>query len=164
MRGRQRSTHHLGGLLIVIAGLALMVSSLFAQSGGAAANAIRVPDDAARVAANSERQQRAELSRRIQAAFERSNQVVAGLSSQAMKIRDPNVRRDFERRVAQAKCELQIELLRVQAAFARENGRIAQAQDLEAQIAAATAPRVTKAFVLPESPTTSARPATGGAR
>ena len=163
MRDRLRSPHHLGGLLIV-AGLSLMVSSLFAQSGGVVAKGIRVPDDAARLAANSERQQRIELSRRIQAAFEHSNQVVAGLSSQAMKIRDPNMRRDLERRVAQAKFELQIELLRVQARFARENGRIGQAQDLEAQIAAATAPRVTKAPVPPDSPATDGRPATGGAR
>jgi stringent starvation protein B len=111
-----------------------------------------------------ERLQREELSRRIQAAVDQSSKVIAGLSTQAAAIRDPNVRVALDRRVAQAKHELQIELLRVQARFARENGRIGQAQDLEAQIAAFTAPRVTKPSVLPESPTTSTRPATGGAR
>jgi stringent starvation protein B len=151
-------------LLIVIAGLSLMVSSLFAQSGSVAAHAIRVPDAAARLAADSERQQRAELGRRIQAAFERSNQVVAGLSSQAKMIRDPNAKRDLERRVAQAKFDFQIELLRVQAVFAREHGRLAHAQDLEAQVAAALARQSAKTARTAQTAQNATHPGNGGAR
>jgi hypothetical protein len=172
MRGRLRRSHHLGGSLIVFAGLSLMVSSVFAQSGSVAAPAIRVSDDAARLvqarfvvengraaqtqeidrplrsqtraerarqreAAARERHQRDELSRRIQRAVEQSQSVIAGLSAQAATLRDPDARLELNRRLEQAKQEREVELLRVQADFARENGRLAQAQELDRQIAAA---------------------------
>lgn len=166
MRGHSRSLLHLGGLAVIAAGLSLMVSSPFAESGGTEAPVrIQAETDRMRLAAASERQQRAELSRRIQATVERSRKVIAGLSAQAALVRDPNRRVELDRRLEQAKLDLQIELLRVQAQFARDNGRVAQARDLEVQIAAALQPRTANAAASP-APTsgTTASPANGGAR
>jgi hypothetical protein len=152
--------------LLVLAGLSLLVLPAGAQTVVTHPVPLRTPGEAARLreAITRDRLQREELSRRIQAVVEQSGKVVAGLSAQAATMRDANLRLELDQRLAQAKSELQIELLRVQAQFARENGRTRQAQDLEAQIAAATAPRVTNASMRPEPATTSARPATGGAR
>jgi hypothetical protein len=165
MLDRSRSGRYYGRVVLALASLSFMVSSPSAQPADTEARPVRVADDAAglRQAAARERLQRDELSRRIQAAVEASGKVVAGLSAQAAAIRDPNRRVELDRRLAQAKRELQIELLRVQAQFARESGRLAQARDLDAQIAAATSPRTTKAAapsdVAPATPASS-----GGAR
>ncbi len=160
-RVRIRPFH--GVLLFVLAGC-LTVFSEPSESTEASPKLVRIPDDraGAREAATRARMQREELSRRIQAAVEQSGKVIAGLGAQAATLRDPNLRLALDRRIAQAKSDLQIELLRVKANFARETGRAAQAQELEAEIAAATKPKISKSAT--PSGTTSATPSTGGAR
>jgi len=48
---------------------------------------------------------------------------------------DPATLRDLEKRMAQVKQDTTLDLLRVQASFARENGRVAQAEKLGAELA-----------------------------
>lgn len=95
----------------------------------------RAEQEAAIEAARVERLERIELSARMNAIVEASQKTVAGLQKMIESATDPSVRRDLELRVAQAKRETMLDLMRVQATFAREKGRVAQAEKIEAELA-----------------------------
>ncbi len=97
--------------------------------------------EAALAAARAERAQRIELNARMTAVLETSQKTVAGLQKMIEATTDPVMVRDLEKRMMQAKQETTLDLMRVQATFARENGRIAQAEQIEAEIAEVLAPK-----------------------
>ena len=92
-------------------------------------------------AARIERAERAELNARMEAVLEAANKNIAGLQTMIDASPGLLVTQDLERRMAQAKQGLVIDLLRVQATFAREKGRIAQADEIDAQIDAILHPK-----------------------
>src|SRR5688572_32692108 len=85
------------------------------------------PTEAELEAARVERLQRIELNNRMNAVLEVSLKTLAGLQAVINATTDPATLRDLELRMAQVKRGTTLDLLRVQATFARENGRIAQA-------------------------------------
>ena len=124
-----------------------------------AGTARTTPTEAELEAARIERLQRAELNARMGAVIEASNKTLAGLQAMIDVTRDPATLRDLESRMAQVKRGTTIDLLRVQATFAREHGRIAQADAIDAEIdailnpkrpAPATAAAFRRAAVTPE--------------
>jgi hypothetical protein len=91
--------------------------------------------EAAIEAARIERAERIELHARMNTVVEASQKTVAGLQKMIESATDPSLRRELELRVAQAKRETMLDLMRVQATFAREKGRVAQAEKIEAELA-----------------------------
>ena len=100
-----------------------------------------LPTDAAREAARIERLQRAELNARMEAVLEASKKTLAGLQAMIDVTTDPATLEDLEARMAQVKRGTTIDLLRVQATFAREHGRLEQAAEIDAQIDAILNPK-----------------------
>jgi hypothetical protein len=100
-----------------------------------------VQSEAAVLAARSERQQRVELNRRMEAVLEASKKTLAGLQAMIDASTNPATTEDLERRMAEVKKGTTIDLLRVQATFAREHGRIAQADAIDAEIDAILNPK-----------------------
>jgi hypothetical protein len=136
--------------LLVSASACLLVSPAFAADATdeptpAATSAVSttvVPStltpeqaEAAAQAARIERAQRLELNARMNAVIEASQKSVAGLQKMIEATTDPATLRDLEKRMSQVKTETTLDLMRVQATFARENGRIAQAEKIEAELA-----------------------------
>ena len=100
-----------------------------------------VPTEADREAARIERLQRAELNARMEAVLEASKKTLAGLQAMIDVTTDPATLEDLEGRMAQVKRGTTIDLLKVQATFARENGRLEQAAEIDAQIDAILNPK-----------------------
>jgi hypothetical protein len=100
-----------------------------------------VPGAAALDAARVERTQRAELSARMQAVIDASKKTLAGLQTLIDATTDVGTLLELEARMAQVKQGMQVDLLRVQSTFARENGRAAQANAIDAQIDAILHPK-----------------------
>jgi hypothetical protein len=119
--------------------------------------------EAAAQAARVERAQRLELNARMNAVIEASQKSVAGLQKMIDVTKDPATRRDLEKRMAQVKTETTLDLLRVQATFARENGRVAQAEKIEAELAEILNPKRAVPATTSSARTGAALPA-GGAR
>ena len=89
----------------------------------------------------AERLERADLNARMNAVLEEGNKAIAGLQKMIDASPAGASTQDLERRMAQAKQDLTINLLRVQATFAREKGRVAQADEIDAQIDAILHPK-----------------------
>ena len=85
--------------------------------------------------------ERADLNARMNAVLEAGNKTIAGLQKMIDAAPAGASTQDLERRMAQAKQDLTLELLRVQATFAREKGRMAQADEIDAQIDAILHPK-----------------------
>ena len=123
------------------------------------------PTEAELEAARIERTQRAVLNARMEAVIDASNKTLVGLQAMIDATSDPATLKNLEGRMAQVKRGTTIDLLRVQATFARENGRMAQAEQIDAEIDAilnptrrATAPRTSPTRVPAEvAPTGGAR-------
>jgi hypothetical protein len=91
--------------------------------------------------ARIERLERADLNARMNAVLEEGNKTIEGLQKMIDASPAGASTQDLERRMAQAKQDLTINLLRVQATFAREKGRVAQADEIDAQIDAILHPK-----------------------
>lgn len=89
----------------------------------------------------SARLERADLNARMNAVLEEGNKTIAGLQKMIDASPAGASIQDLERRMAQAKQDLTINLLEVQATFAREKGRVAQADEIDAQIDAILHPK-----------------------
>jgi hypothetical protein len=134
-------------LLLASAAACLVVSPAFPADNTPTALPAPMPTDAASTpltpaeaqaaidAARVERAQRVELNARMNAVIEASQKAVAGLQKVIEATTDASVRRDLELRVMQVKRGTTLDLMRVQATFARETGRIAQAEKIEADLA-----------------------------
>jgi len=87
------------------------------------------------------RLERADLNARMTAILEEGNKAIAGLQKMIDASPGLQATQDLEKRMAQAKQDLTINLLKVQATFAREKGRVAQADEIDAQIDAILHPK-----------------------
>jgi hypothetical protein len=87
------------------------------------------------------RLERTELNARMNVVLDEGNKTIAGLQKMIDASPAGTSTQDFEHRMAQAKQDLTINLLKVQATFAREKGRIAQAEEIDAQIDAILHPK-----------------------
>ena len=87
------------------------------------------------------RLERADLNARMNAVLEGGNKTIEGLQKRIDASPAGASTEDLEKRMAQAKQDLTINLLRVQATFAREKGRVAQADEIDAQIDAILHPK-----------------------
>ena len=126
------------------------------------ASPMTTPTPAELEAVRIERAERIELAARMDAVIEASQKTVAGLQKMIESTTDASARRDLELRMSQVKRETTLDLMRVQATFAREKGRIAQAEKIEAELEEILNPK----RVVPSVPTnvrTSVAPG-GGAR
>ena len=164
-------------LLLASASACLLVTPAFAADAPvAAASSAAVPTrvttpstvtpeqaEAALEAARVERAERVELNTRMTAVIEASQKNVMGLQKMIDASTDAKTRRDLELRMAQAKRETTFDLLRVQATFAREKGRIAQAEKIEAEIEEALNPKRVAPAASSQARTDAVAPA-GGAR
>ena len=156
-------------LSVATATACLLASPVFAAENSApttipmnAAPSVTAPSPGELEAARIERAERVELAARMDAVIEASQKAVAGLQKMIEATSDPIARRDLEGRMAQAKRQTTLDLMRVQASFAREKGRIAQAEKIEAELDEILNPK----RVTPAAPTnvrTTVAPA-GGAR
>jgi hypothetical protein len=158
-------------LLLALVSVSILASPALAAEDAAAPTAdvsartsVAAPTDAEVEAARSERLQRIELAARMDAVIEASNKTLAGLQKLIDATTDPATGRDLERRMAEVKRGTQIDLLRVQATFARENGRIAQAEQIDAEIEAILNPKRPARPAGAAPARTSVAPAAGGAR
>ena len=106
-----------------------------------AAPTLVVPTEADLQAARIERLQRAELNARMDKVLEASKKTLGGLQAMIDATIDPATLRELEARMAQVKQGTTIDLLRVQSTFARENGRIEQADEIDGQIEAILNPK-----------------------
>ena len=129
-------------LLIALASTCLLTCTSFAgeaptelPTAVTAGSAQPAPTEAQIEAARIERLQRVELNARMQVVIDASNKTLAGLQTMIDATTDPATLKNLEGRMAQAKRGTRIDLLRVQATFAREYGRIAQADAIDAEIA-----------------------------
>ncbi len=93
--------------------------------------------DAARI----ERLERVDLNARMNAVLEAATKNIAGLQKMIDASTNAATTKDLENRMAQAKQGLTIDLLQVQATFAREKGRVTQAEEIDAQIEAILRPK-----------------------
>ena len=103
-------------------------------------------------AAKIERFQRAELNARMDKVLEESKKTLNGLQAMIDATTDPATLKDLEARMTQVKMGTTIDLLKVQSTFARENGRIEQANEIDAQI---------ETILNPKSPVAAHAPAAG---
>jgi len=120
-----------------------------------AANSPRVlpvPTETDLAAAKIERLQRADLNARMDAVLEISKKTLAGLQAMIDATTDPATLKDLEARMTQVKQGTTIDLLKVQSTFARENGRIEQADEIDGQI---------EAILNPKRPVSATVPAAG---
>jgi len=122
--------------------------------------ALAAPTEAELQAAKIERAQRAELNARMEKVLDASKKTLEGLQLMIDATSDPAVLKDLEARMTQVKKDTTIDLLKVQAGFARENGRVEQADAIDAEIEAILNPKrqlpagrtegATRAIVTPE--------------
>ena len=135
-------------LLIALVSTILLPCTSFAAEAPAelptavptAGSAAAAPTEAALEAARLERHQRVELNARMQAVIDASKKNIAGLQTLIDAKPDAATLKSLEGRMAQVKRGTTIELLRVQATFARESGRNAQADAIDAEIEAVLNP------------------------
>lgn len=99
------------------------------------------PTEAEIQAAKIERAQRGELNARMEKVLETSKKTLEGLQLMIDATSDPAVLKDLEARMTQVKKDTTIDLLKVQATFARETGRIEQADAIDAEIEAILNPK-----------------------
>jgi len=121
----------------------------------AATNNARVapaPTEAELAAARIERLQRKDLNARMDKVLEESKKTLNGLQAMIDATTDPATLKDLEARMTQVKMGTTIDLLKVQSTFARENGRIEQANEIDAQI---------ETILNPKSPVAAHAPAAG---
>ena len=132
-------------ILLLAASACILTSPVLAADPPTAApDAARVataPSEAELQAAKIERLQRGELNARMEKVIEASKKTLAGLQEMIDATRDPATLKDLETRMAQVKKGTTIDLLKVQATFARENGRIEQAAAIDAEIDAILNPK-----------------------
>jgi len=129
-----------------------------------AGNTVARATEAELAAAKIERFQRAELNARMDKVLEESKKTLAGLQAMIDATTDPATLKDLEARMTQVKQGTTIDLLKVQSTFARENGRIEQADEIDAQIEAILNPkRAVSAVRIDASPRAAVAPE-GGAR
>jgi hypothetical protein len=136
-------------LLLAVASACVLTSPTLAAETAAdlptenvtAGAAQAAPTDAEIAAARAEHLQRAELNARMDAVLEASKKTLAGLQTMIDASKDAATVRELEGRMAEVKKGTTIDLLKVQATFARENGRIEQANEIDAEIDAILHPK-----------------------